>query len=341
MNSIVAKTKTLMVIQMDITFKERVKNIFGYDVVDEETLDKDHLIGRFLAKIKGISSGVYKQEGITDKIGVAYLNNNYFNAYAAYDGQDIILINSGMVSGMIGLASRLINDPNHFTWIGDQSTRGVLGGWLVDVGLEFFFYHELAHVLHGHTRFVSKAYAMQSMGEMTAADLGAKGNLDRQTMEMDADSSATNQYFSRVWESQWQIPKCEQLEKAYGDGATPLVLASKMLFQSFAMMDEKLDYEGIENRTHPPAPVRMGMLLDVGTKIVARRMGIDEKVAAAMLIAGIVPENADFLPDLRKFNEVYSAEYWAYAKKLLDNWRDLRPQLLTHSRGIPLVPARD
>lgn len=138
MNSIVDKMKTQMVLQMNITFNERVRNTFGYDIVDEKTLDQDQLTGRFLAKIKSIASGVYEQEGISDKIDVAYLNNNYFNAYASYDGQDIILINVGMVSGLLDLATRLIDDPNHFMWIEDQPTRARLGGWLVDIGLEFF-----------------------------------------------------------------------------------------------------------------------------------------------------------------------------------------------------------
>jgi hypothetical protein len=155
------------------------------------------------------------------KLEIGLLKRGTINAAAAIiDGVDVIGINLGTIYIIRELFDKLLSHPAVLPNIGDASlekerwlcdpSRAVTD-WEIDMAkgrpfcpndpqrahhasrlflfaIDFIFHHELGHLFNGHVNWLLSTTGFRALPEVGASAIAGLTSIDRQTLEMDADS---------------------------------------------------------------------------------------------------------------------------------------------------------
>ncbi len=277
------------------------------------------------------------------QIKVGYFDSSKPNGCAAIlDGQDIIGISSEVPKLKEGLFREIIEQP-FFAEIPDHEQEGAVS-WLGDCAQHFLFWHELAHVWNGHTSFQAKAGVL-FIDELSAVS-DKLGNLDYQTMEMDADGFAAATSFNHL--SRFAFPhRLTAIEGKLGPGTTSLTLGMVAIYLLFRLFDAAADFDDEERKSHPSPPLRQRLIAG-SLAAQAKRSGAMEERAALSIVLAAAHLGENLYADSRRiprdsnaFDEALGERGDLYQRKLLRHWRVLRPQLDVLKRRGTLVPVQD
>ncbi|MGO6847984.1 hypothetical protein ACCS84_33190 [Rhizobium ruizarguesonis] len=280
------------------------------------------------------------------EIEIGFFNAPEVNAFAAtWDGQDGIAISWGVVTTLRQAFRSALIPPDYFTWIPTEA-RDDAATWLYECSKFFVFLHELGHVWNGHTSLLVQRGISAFIEEIRAFGDGTLGNLERQTMEMDADGFASANIFNLgVATHKFPITH-EGIEKEFGPGATQLAMVSLAIYFVFRLFDAAADFDDEEKHAHPSPPLRQLMIASA-LAVAAHNSGVfEEKNARQVIFQGMTAAEEVYARYAEKpiddaaFQAAAGLEGGKYIRKLLRHWHVLRPQLDQLKRGGILPPTQ-
>lgn len=331
---------------------------------------------RYLDKIKStIHSAVSVMPNLA-AVHTEFVQGPALNAFAFREaGRYFVGINDGLSMLVRGTALRIFADPLLFTNIGDasketnddlplfaglgpdaKSIQQYLGQMrnpkdferefyaihITDIMFDFIGTHELAHIAHGHTDYYIDEYGLPLIQELGYNPGTASGNLDFQTMEMDADFFAANLMtinIKRIIGERHLLPEPAQF--VFRDPPTAmfnLAVAVSMLARLFE--DDKISGTDLARRTHPPWRWRQMMTLNAIANYAVSLW--DEttvrQIEAAFSEAITMVEKAFQTitgTDARitGLHDVWGPPGFSYAKSLMAWWQSsLRTKLLKYTK---------
>ncbi|MBY5399767.1 hypothetical protein HFN01_33785 [Rhizobium leguminosarum] len=280
-------------------------------------------------------------------IEIGFFSADEVNAFAAtWEGQDGIAISWGVVATLREAFMSAMRHPNSFSWIPTEA-RDAAGTWLYECSKFFVFLHELGHIWNGHTSLLVHRGVAPFIEEIRAFGGGELGNLDRQTMEMDADGFASAGIFS-LGVGVMKFPAVHTgIEQEFGPGATQLAMVSLSIYFVFRLFDEAADFDGEENHAHPSPPLRQ-LIIAASLAAASARAGVFEEDNAWQVILhgmtsaeDVYARHAQKPSDDAAFQAARSKEGKKYIDKLLRHWHILHPQLDQLKRGGILPPTQE
>lgn len=238
-----------------------------------------------------------------------------------------------------------INSTNLFKIINTE--RRYLASRYTEWALKFLIDHEFCHIIRGHLGYVGKKYSNQYWVELT--DKNSFSNEEMfifQTLEMDADSFATNR---ALIDATALVDRYNELSNSdkmvFIDTETFLmhwIFVIYSVFRLFGITDFKEN--DVNKSSHPPPSIRMHMVL-INIESILENNGIDkveiEKQTTKNFETILIAENAftsiTYHKDLKKvfFNNYNLA--LDYVLNLLNNWNNVRPLIEPFAFG-PLPP---
>jgi hypothetical protein len=333
---------------------------------------------RYLSKIKStIDSAVAVMPDLA-AIHTEFVQGSGLNAFAFREaGRYFVGINDGLPMLVAGTAHRMLADPLLFTNIGDasketsadlplfnglkpdaQSIQLQLGRMrpahgserefyavhIADIVFDFIAAHELTHIAHGHTDYYVDECGLPFIQELGYVPNTASGNLDLQTMEMDADFHAAyllTVNIKRVMGERHLLPTLAQF--AFRDPPTAmfnLAVAVSILARLFE--DDGITGVDLSTRSHPPWRWRQMMTLNAIANYASTLWDemIVRQIEAAFSNAIVTVEKAFQIitgtgVHVAGLNHVWGPPGFLYAKSLMACWRtSLRTKLLKYSKKM-------
>jgi len=292
------------------------------------------------------------------------INSGALQAYAAIEGGvNVIAIHLGAVFIVRDLFDQMLSHPENFTHMGIASKERVRNDYeperrTIDLGtvksrrwqpldearigyastlaiaaLDHLFQHELGHTFNGHTALLKRMVGLNSFPETGASSIAGINNLDRQTLEFDADCFAIGDSTIRV--------STESGSRA--GGLYTLLCAVYLLHKVFSVGSNSQSIDEVLSSDHPPAHIRLRLILGSCIEVVENynmlpmvefgklvtRVMVDCEEGFARLLGSPVDPN-NLLGDAALTDPLLSM--------LLENWKLLRPQLLPLSFDGRLNP---
>ncbi len=235
-----------------------------------------------------------------------------------------------------GYGIELDPNPENIVMPNDK-VRGFYAQAYISFALDFIIMHELGHILRGHNGFIYeniKGLIWKEIGNTQRKNKFIT-TLDSQTLEMDADSFATNWAFitAEVWHN-----------RPLGDKNMALLFSDYSVFfghWAFAIYTffrlfgfYSLREKDINESSHPSPAIRASMVFrNIEPMLIARKMNIEEQEKIKEAIASAI-EAADIAftevtyheRSINTFFEVHKNAD-SYVTKLLYNWNLVRPKL--------------
>jgi hypothetical protein len=219
-------------------------------------------------------------------VHMEFVHHPAFNAWATrYKYRRLIAINDGLLSVVLAIVHRMLADRQVFRDVGnaDSGVAGLphypivpsAGGlqdaishpvfprdpvrvryahYLCNTIFNFVAAHEITHVAHGHCRYMDEEFGQPIFSELGWIPDTEKGNLELQTMEMDADLNAV---FVCAQHVKRMVAETEQLQYPENEcfrnplqGLRLLAVAICILGRLFA--SERFVGEDLTKKTHPP-----------------------------------------------------------------------------------------
>jgi hypothetical protein len=299
-------------------------------------------------------------------IEVGFFDHLQFNAFAWTGERDLIALSGVVPITLMRIFNYLLAHPDVLPWIGSpqageqefkkhevlklnhfmdftnlsndpvikDSERFRASRWLYERAIDFIVYHELGHIWNGHTRYLKSAYGFASIDELSLTDGVGPVQLDRQTLEMDADGFAVYELLRRNYESdKW----CDaNLEEMTFKGSTPVVLALLAPYVVFRLFHDMSSLEEAQKFVHPPAPLRMRMMIGYAANLIhGGKMwpteSLDHAYKTAMIAGNWGEKIFDVFQEDTKGRAAavlaFGLEASAYKRMLLANWHVVRPKL--------------
>jgi hypothetical protein len=373
-------TNTLAVIKKKMTnekYFDIVTKRFGGRANHERPILFDHFVSRYNAILE-----YYKRDPNLLKpfpaIIFDYVENKNFNAFAMKsENKHIIAIHNSVFLIISDLFSRMLASKNILPDIGninlEKPTKKLLDYYsnaenliqhtkdgkfeivqpidpirkkyadhLALLAMDFIFEHELSHIVFGHVDYLNEKYGINVYSEMNSNDRQIKNNLDFQTLEMDADSTAlarccTFAHFEILNNNFLKVDS--DIKFIYSDYYSAFATINFAITTVFLIFGDG-NYQDIQpgKTIHPPPRMRQLMVastfytinekwnLDLDLDILTKKIGSKtiEANEAYMEITG------------KKINkEVFEDKYYKNNKTpqiLVGNWSDkLRKELIKHS----------
>src|SRR5262249_3263159 len=138
------------------------------------------------------------------------------------------------------------------------------------LAFNFLLMHEIGHIVRGHNGYVSSKIKEYKWEEIDYRSIRGPyiTPINSQTMEMDADSFATNHAFIQAhyyithpnaWDEAKSDSRMNLIYKDYPSFCGHWCFAVYTLFRLFGFQEIKPDR--IRSLSHPPAVIRMSMIL--------------------------------------------------------------------------------
>lgn len=352
-------------------------------VPDPNGDQNDQWLFELLNRLRGeCAKWVLEGLKIESGVDVEFNYDGEFNAYATIEGGvDVVRINLGVIYILRDLFNRMLSHPQILRDIGNPSietnvanypanrktidlstamrevdvtqlpkdpTRRNLANWLFFVSVEFIFFHELFHIIHGHVDYLKSLGGLRAISE-SGLELHRLNDLDRHTIEMDADRMAADAMLSRIFgpllytQVQFQslddpliLPRSQRL--------LGFCFALYTCFRIFA--DDSLAHseDQILRLRHPPAQLRQlsaildatylvrnsGYLPEITIEQVQGKAVIECELAFTRLLNDPNARSADILLTVSKQLNMRT--------KFREHWSLLRPKLDLLKRGGELPP---
>lgn len=203
---------------------------------------------------------------------------------------------------------------------------------------KFIIYHEICHILRGHLGFISDDFNL-SIDELNDInDIGIINIL--QTLEMDADSFATNRSINDILEN--RILNQDSENSIYKNLETFVYHYSYSIYCFFRIFGfYSLDISKIKSKSHPTPAIRISMIIDnIATILLERKVDNIDNILS-LSIEAINDAETDlskitfFDNQLAKFFDTYNDQkLQKYKLKIVSNWKDIKPKLEEYSYYI-------
>ena len=327
---------------------ERLCEAAGVSAVDAEQLsfeDQAELIA-CLQLFEGFAIHHAQTRKPGHHIEIGFFAADDVNAFAAtWEEQDAIAISWGVVTVFRKFFTNLMA-ADVMKWIGPED-REAAAQWFYDCAKCFVFIHELGHIWNGHTSLINNRGVMPFLYEISAFPDGKLGNLDRQTMEMDADGFAAANIFNMGVVVNKFPAVSSEIEDRFGEGATHLAMVAMATYLVFRMFDAAADFDDEALHAHPSPPLRQ-FIINGALIAQAAKSGIfSEKTAVDVTLTGVLTAEHVYAKAMGKkiddsaLKAAFSEQGQKFSRKLLRNWHVLRPQLDLLKRGGILPPVQD
>jgi hypothetical protein len=311
------------------------------------------------------------------------IDNTTLNACATKSGQKYFIgIHAGTIFLIHDIFFRMMSSRNIFTDIGDITkegetkkifnaqltdlgqlavvkgqqeilapvsyVRGLLAQIFIDIAIEFLIAHEYAHIIFGHVDYCHSLLGTFEIEEATQK--AASGNsidpLISQTLEMDADSFATNrgmEILNLLFNNpDFVVPDAQQFYKDWPSMIKMWVFSIYTFFRIFAHSNNSTF---IKTDLHPPPSIRATLIMAniysiFQIKYDTSILGEISKICidAAFVVEKAFEEISEQGLDLASFNFSTKDEAFIHGQFLMKNWNTVRPLLVpfTHSPLAPL-----
>ncbi len=276
------------------------------------------------------------------QIEIGFYDSHQFNAFATiFKLTDVIAVSWEVVKSLRDLFHDVLDLPV-LTWI-DGPYRPAAAAWLYRCGVHFIFMHELGHVWHGHTS-LAEQHGIAFMDELTAFPDGTIGNLDRQTLEFDADAFAATNVLNYAVLSR-PFPVVNPSWEDFGNGMTSLIMTAFSLHLLFRLYDKAADFDPHARRRYPSPPLRQVILAETMTAQAEEKGGFLsalEIIQWGITLAEEAYAKRQRMPvDDTAIQETMGPDGKKYIAKLIKHWHIIRPQLDPLKRGGLLAPTQE
>lgn len=218
------------------------------------------------------------------------------------------------------------------------------------IARDFLTSHELGHLLHGHLTFVRETAGLTAISEQWEADADHRvTNLDRQTLEMDADSFAVaqtigtcldmakehnHQHFPDEWQT-WLSP--ELMLRSW-------ILAVSSLFAIFPTYGP-LDLYRLDTTSHPAPTIRSSMAMGTAATWL-KENGLTDLATGFQAVGPFIRiERAQIEATLSgeeltpaRIMDPYALLAAKHVDRLLENWRAIRQYVEKSNRARRPLP---
>ncbi|QCB42210.1 hypothetical protein E5673_08180 [Sphingomonas sp. PAMC26645] len=216
----------------------------------------------------------------------------------------------------------------------------------------FILGHEFAHIYNGHADYLEKHLGLTLVAEVQGESLPSPATYERETLEWDADSTASEQVLACATRADkrvvggrdvWTLPENNWIGTR--DDAIHIALISQMVCGFFALGADNPDILDPAPRTHPHARFRMMSMIDMMAHVLSYRTGQPE-IAFVPVISSAMKQfttTLDLTFQVRKDHAAPDKEAVAAARsariKLWEaNWAKMHSELDTLKRGGTLAP---
>lgn len=321
------------------------------------------------------------REGRPFEFDMHFIDGVGLNAFAAtFSDIDIIALHSDILPILTGTARGLMSNPQLFPDIKtegcDVSLRAAnadskdiaLGILSLDVGklddvrrdrfamqiaemaMKFIIYHEIAHIINGHTRWLREQGKLALIAEVQSDNYPSIMGMERETLEWDADSIAIGNVLvhallpeTTVVEGRdsWKIPS-QNFIGSNDDAIDCVTAAIFICAKYFACMDNG-DICDPAPRSHPHPIIRLYSGVMTIEHVIAFRTGGNYMRYYDQLIDTVQACNSAWNS---MFDEHVTIDWTDISAVVGDRveryeltWAELHPHLSILSRGTRLAPA--
>ncbi len=340
------------------------KHGFTLHPLDETGIPEiQFLRDRWRAQIAGCIEAFWLDKSETIELGLA--ETYTFNALALrWCGRDAIIVHMGMIFALRNLFALLVSGSRAFPERMDADWEPVDWGphfdslealkkvvcqptfgsppmgerrdrLLIDLTLtaiDFMFFHELAHIRNGHTRWAAQQTGLEAIVEALPAQEGMS-TFDRMVLETDADAFAFVQLFR-------QSATAEMTPDQVRHNLRILCFSAYAFFRlSDDRAVERLD--DLEGMTHPPAILRQFAFMGIGFQLtdqVPAAKGIYEAISVPTLLEAEEAFTTLGLPNKNPYRGNAHDVSGQFIRVRQRRWAELRPSLDQLRRGGNLAP---
>jgi hypothetical protein len=295
-----------------------------------------------------------------------YVENRAINAVAfEAERHEFVGIWVGAMASIYSFFGCLLADPHFLPTIGDISAEAQFEeasdevAWLIrtpndparksyahllsTLAVEFLFRHELGHLMNGHVKLLGQRHLSNFIVEFEEPGAHGLSSLERQTLEMDADSFAVgigmatvlgrlsepDRIFPQHWRQWYSSPR---------QALYTWLLSINVLFH--LLYNGPVNLDDLESKPHPPPAIRMLMVESTVYEFLRMQSRddllaefeaiVEEAIHTALAAYALVTGSS---PDLTGWLQATDPRSSALISRLTANWKTIRPQLEPLNRG--------
>jgi hypothetical protein len=297
-------------------------------------------------------------------VHIGYVENFDMNAFAfVREGYGFVGLYVGTLITILSFFNNLLAHPDFFPSIGDpaaeeswsgldslridrvpkDAVRAAFAGLLSVLALDYFFTHEIGHLMHGHVDLANMRLGVPVFAEFDATRGRTLGNLTSQTLEMDADTFAIGQglatAFGRASNPAGVSP--ERWRQWYQTPRAALATWSTAVYGLFRVLaDGEVPSDDLLSSTHPAPHVRLFIAYTTATEYLKKHGPFELAPQLDGIFAEAVPsieKGHAFLTSTQAeahgARAAFEQPSRAHLVELLKHWKTLRPELLPLVRG--------
>ncbi|WP_313003756.1 hypothetical protein, partial [Chryseobacterium gleum] len=194
----------------------------------------------------------------------------------------------------------------------------------------FIIYHEICHILRGHVGYISNNFGINIH---EASNYKSVEINSLQTLEMDADSFATNRIINDYFENIIVIENTKV--SIYKDLKTFLYNFAYCIYCFFRIFGfYSLNSSNVKSYSHPPPAFRINMIVsNIATILLERKIQNIESIMNEVTKAAYKAENdlskiTYFDNQFGKYCETFlNKDYEKYIFEITGKWQNIRPEL--------------
>ena len=210
--------------------------------------------------------------------------------------------------------------------------------------VRFTIFHEYGHIVNGHCNFKKSINKYDFNFEISNADYSNSKNIDSQTREMDADTFSIKKCIDQIFTSE-ELKCLEKYGiKDYSIDELLICLSCSTYIMFSVFTKSKYDLTKLENNSHPPLGIRQThTITSTLIEYIYDVWNFDMNIQKFMNDFRGDFEIITILSDLQKKDSTlmiiaYSNEGKEHMHKILNNWENIRQELLPFSH-VELDPT--
>lgn len=315
----------------------------------------------YLARARAAVAGARRSLPTLPEVYTDFVTHPSFNAFAfRHRDHYCIAFHEGLLVVLAGVTARMLADRHLFPRVGDPgaevenlphlnlatpsaaslaranpaavvpqdpSRRGY-ALHLCQLAFEFLAAHEVAHITGGHVDYRKAERGIPHVGEVEWLPGTARGNMELQAMELDADATAASVVVRTVlsrFDSRGQATSGNPDDRNPTDALFDVALAVCIMFRLFP--DSRMNGVDLSRNSHPPVRWRQMHILNMMGNHVAGRGDetLVRSVEAAFTRAVAEVEEAferitGSGQQIQGLHDAWHGDGWAYAATVADCW---------------------
>jgi hypothetical protein len=345
------------------TLMQKAKIICPIMTPDDIWPENQRVLAMFDRAASNCIEGIRCRYDIKSDIRRCFFLTSTLNAVAmrpeaAHGGQVpyVVGILAGVATSLSNAMHVVSKNPELREFLGLITPQGGIGdverapdfGELIRIGYRWIVYHELGHIKNGHLHLDTGTAFGSSAFELMTLDGDEQRNLTCHTLEMDADSVACGQIFGELFSRPYDDSKLSAMLRDDVHRIRAFAVAIFTTLRTFAEL--KWSEDRMFRYTHPPAGVRMVLIISWGLAYFEKHVGkirpadwTKECIDACRLVDAAFGRKVNDDPELqRRYISMMdgSPGHPGYVKRLLQRWALIRPKLEPFLLGGELAPPQ-